>query len=90
MLEIHILNTLTMDLQGQPDASGYTVYQGQDGKKLGKPRVVVLGSGWGAMSFVKSLTKADRFALAASSARLDSVHVAVPASVQHQAPRTNV
>jgi NADH:ubiquinone reductase (non-electrogenic) len=28
---------------------------GESSKKVGKPRVVVLGSGWGSMAFVKSL-----------------------------------
>lgn len=29
-------------------------------KKLDRPRVVVLGSGWGAMSFIKAFKAADR------------------------------
>ena len=29
-------------------------------KKLDRPRVVVLGSGWGAMSFIKAFKEADR------------------------------
>ncbi|EIE19302.1 nucleotide-binding domain-containing protein [Coccomyxa subellipsoidea C-169] len=35
------------------------VYYGRGGKYSGKPRVVVLGSGWGAMSFIKSLSRRD-------------------------------
>ena len=31
------------------------MYYGRGGKFTSKPRVVVLGSGWGAMSFIKSL-----------------------------------
>lgn len=38
------------------------VYYGRGGKYSGKPRVVVLGSGWGAMSFIKSLSRRDRCA----------------------------
>ena len=33
------------------------VYYGRGGKYTAKPRVVVLGSGWAAMSFIKSLSK---------------------------------
>ncbi|CAL8468285.1 g7825 [Coccomyxa elongata] len=35
------------------------IYYGRGGKYSGKPRVVVLGSGWGAMSFIKSLSRRD-------------------------------
>ncbi len=38
------------------------MYYGRGGKYSGKPRVVVLGSGWGAMSFIKSLSRRDRSA----------------------------
>lgn len=30
-------------------------------QSLQKPRVVILGSGWGAMSFIKGMSKKDRF-----------------------------
>jgi hypothetical protein len=36
------------------------VYYGRGGKYTAKPRVVVLGSGWAAMSFIKSLSKRER------------------------------
>ena len=38
------------------------VYYGKGGRYSGKPRVVVLGSGWGAMSFIKSLSRRERCA----------------------------
>lgn len=28
-----------------------------------KPRIVILGSGWGAMSFIKGMSKKDRYIL---------------------------
>jgi NADH:ubiquinone reductase (non-electrogenic) len=36
-------------------APGIYTSLGENTKKVGKPRVVVLGSGWGAMGFIKSL-----------------------------------
>ena len=36
------------------------IYYGRGGKFTAKPRVVVLGSGWAAMSFIKSLSKRQR------------------------------
>lgn len=37
------------------------VYYGRGGKFTAKPRVVVLGSGWAAISFIKTLSKRDRY-----------------------------
>ena len=37
------------------------VYYGRGGKYTAKPRVVVLGSGWAAISFIKTLSKRDRY-----------------------------
>ncbi|KAK9914887.1 hypothetical protein WJX75_001929 [Coccomyxa subellipsoidea] len=44
---------------GATKPDGMPVYYGRGGKYSGKPRVVVLGSGWGAMSFIKSLSRRD-------------------------------
>ncbi len=33
------------------------MYHSENSRGTGKPRVVVLGSGWGAMSFLKSLPR---------------------------------
>lgn len=49
--------------QVEADAAGLPVYTGESAVQTGNPRVVVLGSGWGAVSFVKSLSKADWYAL---------------------------
>ncbi len=48
---------------GATKPDGMPVYYGRGGKYSGKPRVVVLGSGWGAMSFIKSLSRRDRCVL---------------------------
>jgi hypothetical protein len=36
------------------------VYYGKGGKFTSKPRVVVVGSGWGGISFIKTLSRWDR------------------------------
>ena len=41
--------------EAKPQPAEMPVYTGRGGKYSSKPRVVVLGSGWGAMSFIKSL-----------------------------------
>lgn len=34
-----------------------------EAKKTAKPRVIVLGSGWGAVSFIKALSKKERYGI---------------------------
>ncbi len=50
-----------------PAQEQHTIYHSMDEttKKLGKPRVVVLGSGWGAMAFMKNLPSSIRCASSA-------------------------
>ncbi len=40
-----------------PPAEDLPMYTSSSSRGTGKPRVVVLGSGWGAMSFLKSLPR---------------------------------
>jgi len=42
---------------GVPPAEDLPLYTSSSNRGTGKPRVVVLGSGWGAMSFLKSLPR---------------------------------
>jgi hypothetical protein len=42
---------------GLPPAEDLPLYTSSSSRGTGKPRVVVLGSGWGAMSFLKSLPR---------------------------------
>ena len=37
-------------------------------KKLDRPRIVVLGSGWGAMSFIKAFKESDRYLIQSDDA----------------------
>eukprot|EP00884_Botryococcus_braunii_P007779 jgi/Botrbrau1/17001/Bobra.49_2s0060.1 len=61
--KLHCFATFVTDApvrtEGEVDASGLPVYTGESATKSGKLRVVVLGSGWGAVSLVKSLSIAD-------------------------------
>ena len=46
-----------------------------------KPRIVILGSGWGAMSFIKGMSKKDRYACLISGYAI--MHVITQHSVSH-------
>ena len=48
---------------GVPQVKDLPVYYGRGGKFTSKPRIVVIGSGWGAISFIKSLSRRDRQAV---------------------------
>ncbi len=37
-----------------------------------KPRIVILGSGWGAMSFIKGMSKKDRYVFLTSGWKWDT------------------